>query len=182
MFCTKCGKEITGGGSFCQHCGAKISDVQESVSTISSQTTKRPVGIIVISIGLAIQGLIMIVSGVKLFDEASKASQIPFSGDAASQLRLMAFLPIVFSGLMFYTAYALWNFRQLGRKLTMAICTLFIFVLSIAVLIPLVAKPAGTGAADGKFVLAMLPVSIILIPLIWSIWFLRRQEVKKLFR
>ena len=46
MFCAECGKEITGGGAFCQYCGAKTSDVQESVSTISSQATKRPVGII----------------------------------------------------------------------------------------------------------------------------------------
>lgn len=124
----------------------------------------------------------MIVSGMNLFDEASKASWIPFSGDAVSQIRFMAFLTLGIGGLMFYTVYALWNFRQLGRKLTMAICTIYIFGVSIAVLMPLVAKLSGTGTADGRSVLVILLVSILLIPFIWSIWYLRRQEVKKLFR
>jgi hypothetical protein len=185
MFCSQCGKEIGGDGSFCQHCGAKVGIISEKAQPISDKATKKPKGIIVILLYFAISGVAKIVGGVSALDEASKAAWLqPFSGDAVFKPRFKAFLALLWGGFEFFALYGLWNLKEWGRMLTLWLSMIFIIlmILGIATGIITIALVKRMDTPEEVILVNMAPIILLSMVCGAIILYLKKPEVKKLFR
>lgn len=169
-FCTKCGKEVKEGDSFCPHCGQTLSiQVVKSVPqapSVSNRVTQRPTGITIIAIlevlgGLVFFGLgaiILLIAGI--LGAGFRTANFPVLGSITGIILGVIGLILVIIGIInFVIAYGYWSGRTWAWTMGMVFAVL-------GIIIGLITLPGGM-------------IRIILDVLI--VYYLTRPHVKAFF-
>jgi hypothetical protein len=197
MFCHKCGQQNEDDSKFCPNCGSPFSQPNKS---IPKSGAKKPEVLMCIIFYSSFSALIVLIMAIAfLFDKPidfpaifliifvplwTLFRLIPL-GDSVREFNLM-FLPI-FGILYIGIVYGLWNLSQWGRKLAIAV-----YGISILMVIAFFWRAGfpfpgggrgGGGGAEGFllylfFIILWSPIAICAV----IIFYLSRQEVKRLFR
>jgi len=171
MFCNQCGSRIQEGDLFCGGCGAKLKSTEES-SVSAGPHAKRPIGLSIVAIYLAIGALTSIPGCIYSFSQSQVV--LPALWKVSTMVGTLNQLLGAPAG------YGLWNRQKWGLALAKMIfginipLGLVLYLLSFRVGVPGSASSFNVGIV-GASMLSGIAFSILIL------WYLSKPEIKRSF-
>lgn len=136
MFCPKCGKGVEADVLFCPDCGEKISSISEDVSK-DIAVRRKPLGITLISIYTAFNGVLSLIVGTfmfygVLFAKTLIGNIVPSYIVRKEEIIVpfwfsLCVILIILGGVAsLASCYGLWSLQRWGQKLAIVLYMVFI--------------------------------------------------------